>query len=505
MLWTAPCSAANDGIKVRRIGQLHSVIAGPIAKQVRIRPLDMQHDSPILLEGETVPRLDDGQRQEIKATYRQGHAIVVLDATMAHINALHGIVGEGVRYHSKETGTVLAYTLRRDNFTPTATLLTDVDRSPLQTPLGDPEPTAIQDEEQAISRVADRTLADLTHAPNVGVPGQPHDPSGEADWHANPIQTTTFAINSPQGVYNTEINAYALYRCDDGTDHYAMTAQADWTATNAKWQGATSEGPDPTMYQDKNGNLVTKWQDNRTYCSSPGAFFSFEDQCRYINYPLSYSLTMVPQNEGTVVQLNAAPAATQGQQTSYTSGFTFSITGTVNVSAMGPGGGIAAGASWSNTTTTTVLALIVEVGNTGNEGVDWNFKYCTTGLEPDSGTNCTSHVQMVNDVCKAQLGDDSGTNPQQGQTPVGKFSNAVQSAHWQSTSRVGKTFDIQVGFQARTATTISHLNNGTSGGVPDPAQSCNAFGCQCTSDTTVNPVVKTFTFEIPYPKAVCTP
>ena len=505
MLWTAQCAAANDGIKVRRIGQLHSVIAAPIAKQVRIRPFDTRHDSPILVEGETLRRLDDGQRQEIKATYRAGHAIVVLDATMAHIKALHGIVGEGVSYRSKDAGSVLAYSLRRDNFTPTATLLTDVDRSPLQTPLGDPEPTAIEDEELAISRVADRTLRELTHAPNAGVPGQPHDPSGQADWVNAPIQTTTFAINSPQGVYNTEINAYALYRCDDGTDHYAMTAQADWTATNAKWQGATSEGPNPTMYQDKNGNLVTNWQDNRTYCSSPGAFFSFEDQCRYINYPLSYSLTMVPQSEGTVVQLNAAPAATQGQQTSYTSGFTFSITGTVNISAMGPGGGLAAGASWSNTATTTVPALIVDVGNTGNEGVDWDFKYCTTGLEPDSGTNCTSHVQMVNDVCKAQLGDDSGTNPQQGQTPVGKFSNAVQSAHWQSTSRVGTTFDIEVGFTAQTATTISHLNNGTSGGVPDPAQSCNAFGCQCSSETTVNPVVKTFTFEIPYPKAVCTP
>ena len=105
-----------------------------------------------------------------------------------------------------------------------------------------------------------------------------------------------------------------------------------------------------------------------------------------------------------VAQLNAAPAATQGQSTSYTSGFSFSIGGTVNVSAMGPGGGISAGATWSNTTQTTVPPLIVEVSNTGNEGVDWNFKYCTKGLEPDPGTDCTGHVQMVKDVCQAQLG-----------------------------------------------------------------------------------------------------
>ena len=504
LLCASVCSAAKgDTATVRRIGQLHGVVATAISKQIRLKPLDQQHATPILVQGSTLAQASESEKQEIKATYRAGHAIVVLDATMAHIKALHRIVEEGVSYRSKDTGSVLAYTLRRDVFTPTCVLLTEVDRSPLQTALGDPEPTAIDDEEMALRRVADRTLAELTHAPNVGVPG-PHDPNGTVDWLSAPIQTCTFALNSSQGVYNTLINVYALHRCLDGTDHYAVTAQADWTATNAKWQGATSEGSNPTMTQDNNGNLVIDWQDNRTYCSSPGFFPDYEDVCRYVNYPLSYNLTMTPLNEGTVVQLNAAPSATQGQQTTYTSGFSFSITGLVNVSAMGPGGGLSAGATWSNTTQTTVPALIVDVSNTGNQGVDWTFKYCTTGLEPDAGTNCTSHVQMVEDVCKAQLGDDSGTNPQQGQTPVGKFSNAIQSARWASTVRSGSTFDIEVAFKANTASTISHLNNGTSNGVPDPAQSCNTFGCACTSTTTNTPVAKSFTFQVPYPSTVCT-
>ncbi len=172
--------------------------------------------------------------------------------------------------------------------------------------------------------------------------------------------------------------------------------------------------------------------DNRTYCSSPSSALNFQDVCRYINYPVSYGLTMVPRTELPVVQINAAPAATQGQSTSYTSGFSFTIGGAVNVSANGPGAGLSAGATWSNTIQTTVPPLVVQVSNTGNEGVDWSFNYCTTGLEPDPGTDCTGHMQMVKDVCQAQLGDDSGTDPQQGQTPVGKFSNAVQTAHWQT-------------------------------------------------------------------------
>jgi hypothetical protein len=247
---------------------------------------------------------------------------------------------------------------------------------------------------------------------------------------------------------------------------------------------------------------VINWQDNRTYCSSPGAFGGYDDVCRYINYPMSYQLTMIPRAEGPVTQLDAAPAATQGQSTSYTSGFSFSIGGTVNVSAMGPGGGISLGATWSNTTQTTVPPLIVDVSDTGNEGVEWDFKYCTTGLEPDPGTNCTGHVQMVKDVCQAQLGDDSGTNPQQGQTPQGKFSNAVQSAHWQqdSTARQGNTFDLEVAFQAQTANTIAHLNLN---GYPDPIQGCNAFNCGCVSVTKPDPVKTSFTFEIPYPLTKC--
>jgi hypothetical protein len=516
MLGTTVCSAANeDNLKaqnvgprtgvtaVRKLGPLNGAVALRIRRQVGIVPFNLKHDSPLLLEGGTLNQLNDTQIHELDATYRGGYTILLLGPTLAQINALHAIIGEGLTYRSEDTGIVMAYDLRLENYIPTDTLLTLVDPSPLPTQNGKPDSTGLQDKEVALNQAVARAVTDLTQIPQPGVPEPPRDPNQPVDWLSAPIQTTTFAINSPQGVYNTLINVYSLYRCLDQTDHYAVTAQADWTATNAQWQGATSEGPNPTMYLDNNNNLVINWQpNNRTYCSSPSSFDSFDDVCRFINYPLSYSLTMVPRTESPVVQLNAAPSATQGQQTSYTSGFSFSIGGTVNVNSMGPGAGISAGATWSNTTTTTVPPLIVQVSNTGNQGVDWNFKYCTTGLEPDPGTDCTSHVQMVKDVCQAQLGDDSGTDPQQGQTPVGKFSDAVQSAHWQtdSSARVGKTFDIDVGFQANTANTIAHLNNN---GYPDPIQGCNDSSCACVSVTTADPVVKSFTFEIPFPSTKC--
>ena len=525
---TTVCSAANaervedqtfalrpDAVAVRTIGTLRSGIATRIFRHVRSVPFTLRQDSPVLLQGETVMQLKAAQTQEIKATYRAGHTIMLLGATMQHIKALHAIVEEGVSYRAKDTAaaTVMAYALRREGYTPTAILLARLDSSPLETPGGGRDLTGVLDEQLALSRAVARAVAELTHAPRVGAPGPLRDPNQPVDWLSAPTQATTFAINSPQGVYNTSINVYALYRCLDQTDHYAVTAQADWTATNAQWQGATSYGSNPTMTQDSNGYLVVNWQsNNRDYCASPGAADSWQNVCRYVNYPLSYGLTIVPRTEAPVVQVDAAPAATQGQATTYASGFSFNIGGTVNVNAEGPGGGISAGATWTNTTQTTVPPLIVDVSNTGSkqEGVNWNFKYCTNGLEPDPGTDCTPHVQMVRDVCIAQLGDSSGTNPQQGQTPVGKFSNAVQSARWQadSTKRVGKTFDIEVAFQANLANTISHLNNGSAGynqdgPYPDQVQGCNGDSCACVSVTTPAPVTQSYTFQIPFSSTKC--
>lgn len=509
----AHATASQENVTVRHIGRLDSVIAQRIRSQVNLVRFTRRHDSPILLQGETMSRLKDRHKQELQATYQAGHTIVLLDATMAHIEALHGIVGEGVNYRSKNSGLVMVYALRRENHVPTTTLLTNVHRSPLRTPSGDPDPTGLQDDEQAFNRAADLTVAELKHLPKVSTPGPPRDPNQPSAWQENALQTTTFKINGAQGVYNTAIDVFALHRCLDGTDHYTVTAEADWTATQAKWQGASSQGPDPTMTSDNNGNLVINWQDTTptdrlTYCTSPPGLSDFQAVCRYINYPLSYDLKMVPANEGTVAQIDAAPAATQGQATTYQSGFSFSIGGTVNVSGMGPGAGISAGATWANVTVTTVPPLIVEVQNAGPpnvEGVDWTFEYCTTGLEPDPG-DCTNHVQMVKDVCQAQLGDtDSGTNPQQGQTPVGKFSNAVQSAHWEADpdTRVNNnTFDIEVNFEARLATTIAHLNRGPFTG-PDPNTGCNVSSCACVSETQPTPVSKSITFEVPFPSTKC--
>ena len=505
-------AGSEEKVGVRQIGNLDSIIASKVLQQVNVVQSSPRRGAPMLLQGKSLSGMPPFLKDQLKTAYRAGYAIVLLDASMVHISALHEIVGEGVTYRSKNSGRVLFYALRRDNSIPTATLLTHVPFSPLLTASGDRDPTDVQDDGQALKRAADRVVQELRRPPNVGKVRLPRT-GQEIQWADNPLQSQTFALNSASGIYNTVVDVFALHSCDTNLDHYVVTAEADWTPTNAKWQSAstwTESGYDRgTIYFGANGGLVIDWQDGRARgdldCASPGSQSNDANICRYVNYPLSYSLTMVPQGTGTIVQVAAAPSATAGQATTYQSGFSFNIGGTLNVSSQGPGGGLAFGANWTNTVMTTVPPLIVEVSDTGKEGVDWRFRYCTSGLEPDSQGNCTGHVQMVRNVCQAQLGDpSSGTNPQQGQTPVGKFSNSVQSAHWQGSpdTRVGtSTFDIEVTFTANLATTTAHLSN--AGNYWDPDAGCNIFSCACVSETRNTPASQSFTFHIPFPSTVC--
>ena len=88
----------------------------------------------------------------------------------------------------------LAYVLRKENYVPTATLLTYVARSPLQTANGDPDPVGLADTEQALDRAAERTVLELQRPPKVGRRTPVHDPNQPIAWQDNPLATITFAI-----------------------------------------------------------------------------------------------------------------------------------------------------------------------------------------------------------------------------------------------------------------------------------------------------------------------
>jgi hypothetical protein len=210
VLGTVASSAARaENATVRLLGDLESVIAPALRRQVNVVPFSRQHDSAILLQGRTMSQLQESHTQELRETYQAGYTIVLLDATMAQINALHGIIAAGVTYGSTDEEGVLAYTLRHEHHIPTATLVSHVPRSPLHPPSGEPDPTGLRDEKVAFNRAADRTVSELRHRPKVSVP-EPRDPSQPTDWQSSPVQYTQFLQNGPTGVYNTMVSLYAL-------------------------------------------------------------------------------------------------------------------------------------------------------------------------------------------------------------------------------------------------------------------------------------------------------
>jgi hypothetical protein len=506
--------------QVRQLGQLDSTIAADLTQQVKIVPFTLRQDSPIVLQGKMMSTLQQEQNDELKATYRAGHTIVLLDATMEHIAALHGIIGGGVTYDSKDAKGVMAYTLHQENRIPHARLLSQVQLSPLRTAKGEPDPTGSEDNKQAYKKAVEITVAELSHLPIVTSPVPPRGtPPPPVDWQTIPTQWTTLTQNSSAGVYNTSVKVYSLHQCvpdvkGDTPDYYMVTALADWTATNAKFQSAASTQGRTSMYYDENNDLwvVANWRDDPTltFCSSPSSFGYGGDAnvCRYINYPLQYSVEMQPLSNGAVIQTEAKPPAQQGQATSYTSGFSWTLGGTVNVNGMGPGAGLSGGVTWNNSTTTTVPPVRLDLSQTPHgEGAQWTYRYCTTGLEPDAGGNCTNHVQMVKDVCQAQLGDFSGTNPQQGQTAKGAFSDAVHTALWQAgkDTRTGTTFDITVSVTPTIGNTTANLWSAEAGDAAHAG--CNTSDCACVSKTEKTQLTDggSYTFKIPLPSTICTP
>src|SRR6185369_5756115 len=140
VLATSFCSAANaENTTVRLVGRLDGDLARGILKRVRTVPFFRSHDSPILVEGASLSRLKDAEKQELAATYRAGYTLLLLDASMLHVKMLHDIIGIGINYRSKDTGVLMAYTIRQENLIPRSTLLTPIATSPLRTQGGDPE------------------------------------------------------------------------------------------------------------------------------------------------------------------------------------------------------------------------------------------------------------------------------------------------------------------------------------------------------------------------------
>jgi len=218
-------------------------------------------------------------------------------------------------------------------------------------------------------------------------------PVGDSpDWGSAPIQK--FVLwSTDNGIYNTPVDIYALHACDEDMDYYLVNAGGDWTATQAGYESANAG--DGQIRVDSNGNLTIDWQPNFAHCD--GGFDvtplgGQEHICRYMNYPLFYEVDILPPSGPMMLQLNAAPAGDQGLSASYESGFSFNIGGELEVSGDGPSGGLQAGVSWDNTVSTTVPPLVVNAGDTGNEGTFTRYAYCTVG---DTVENCTSTLQMT--------------------------------------------------------------------------------------------------------------
>ena len=489
----------SDSLVVQQIGDVRGPIAEAIASAVTIVPFSSQLDAratPIILAtGKAFVRQGDGQghrvgglrpeeHRAIRQAYDGGQVILLLDASTHDIEALHVLLEHGVPHESSTHPVVLAYALRQVHRIPTARLVTH--------PVAD---------ELALSRALEIVLEELTR-PSAAPDGS--TTAGSTNWGDSPVQSTILT-STDRGTYNTPIEIYALHSCQENMDYYLVNTGGTWTPEVAHYESAHVNGGQ--MSTDAQGNLHVDWENTDAHCTG-GIEIAIgpnpdERICRYMDYPLNYEVDIFPPSGPSVVQVNAAPAGDQGQSTSYTSGFTFSISGGVNVSGTGPSGGIQAGVSWNNSVTTTVPALVIQAGNTGNQGTFTRYLYCTTG---SNAQNCTSTIQMTAPpgLCQAFVVGQ----PQQGQTPNGRLSNVAQTVLWRVDpgTYTGNTFDVTVRWSGELATStsqlwISQFLNHPNDGNPGPTGYCNVFGCSCGIAYVPTPTMVSNTFKVPLPSS----
>ena len=519
LLPSGPVAAAS-GLVVQHIGDLSGTIAEAVAEDavaagVTIVPFSPRIDAratPIILSPQAAHLARDGkrlmglrgvERRSIRQAYDAGQVILLLEASTHDIEELHVLVEEGVTYESTTDPIVLAYALRQENDIPTARVVTY--------PVGDDLDGEgfDEDELESQSEALEIVLEELTLQPAVGLAAA-LDTASWTDWASSPVQS--FILTSTdRGTYNTPVEIYALHSCAQNKDYYLVNTGGSWTPTAARAESASKKARQIHSYEGGR-RLTVDWQNNRDYCEGGhwvckvlGVCDIGGDSraCRYDNYPLFYQVDIVPPSGPQVVQIHAAPAGDQGQSTSYTSGFSFSIGGGVDVSGSGSSGGFNAGVSWDNSVSTTVPALAIEAGNRGNQGTFTRYRYCTVGSKAQ---DCTSTIQMTapqGDICQAYILGQ----PQQGQTPNGRLSNVAQTVNWQvdPATYTGSTFDITVTFEAALATSTSKLWDDFNP-LQGPKGHCNPFGCSCGIDTdSSRPVKLSHTFKVPLPSKECRP
>ncbi|NQX88519.1 MAG: hypothetical protein HRT77_07625 [Halioglobus sp.] len=452
--------------------------------------------------------LTEREKEAIKESYLAGQTLAILSPSTIDVEALHRLLGAGAAYTSTTDPVLLAYIIRRENSIPSSRVLLNIRPSPNTAD----DPGA---DDRAYARAYNMLVGDLSRPPLPSNESASILADGPVSLSNNALQYTLLSTTTG-GIYNTPVNIYAGHACAGSAgqpafDFYVVTAGGDWTPTEAHYESASEEKGQVSL-SNNDDDLSIDWQTTDDYCTGgiavdKGIGGGGDSRvCRYMNYPLDYRVSLLPPAGTTTKQVNASPSADQGKSTTYSSGFSFSIGANVNISGKGPGAGLQAGATWSQSVQTTVPALVVKAGIVGNQGSFTQYNYCTAGTTVE---NCTSTIQATGQ--KGLCDDYVIGDPQNGQTPNGRLSNIGQSVYWQvvpSSYGDNTSYDITVNWDVTLATSTARLwggafDTGTFTSV-GPTGQCNGFGCSCSVGSNTSKSVETsHTFKVPLPSTDC--
>jgi hypothetical protein len=260
-----------DATLVQQIGEVSGEVAEAVTAEVSVVPFSPANDArttPIILApGKAfvergrpgqVGGLSREERRAIRYAYDAGQTILLLDASVHDIEALHVLLKEGVTHQSSTDPVVLAYALRQENDIPTARIVDNL--RPGLPPPGGVGPDF--EDEGALQRAVDVVIRELTSPPVLAAAPMTTSPGGdEVPWSEFPLQHTIITSTS-QGTYNTPVDLYALHSCQFKKDYYLVNTGGTWTATEAAFSSASDRAGQIHVNPDGR-TLTVDWQWSR--------------------------------------------------------------------------------------------------------------------------------------------------------------------------------------------------------------------------------------------------
>lgn len=472
LLLSASAAVAADAGKVYRVGLLDGPLAEGFESAFELIRLPAAEEdlaaSLVVMTGSKASTLGDRDRAAVTRAFASSIPVVLLNATVEQINALHEALGSGQRYAAPGSLPLEAYAcvLRADRGFSQLTLYSAGSRAH----------EAVHREARARSlmewSLATKTQAATPPAPTTAdaTSGQPADLTTLVSaWTDTRSFQVSGSYSSSPANYQCTVSVWQVYQISTSSDFYYADQVCNF-ATGNVYRELGKKVPQPTIFSSTDWD-DKPWSVTNDYCEPSSDAGDNLTACEYYHYGNAYEVGLMPllpdgsttPANNVVILTQENPQTTQSDS-QLTHGVSWTIGGEVVAGSQGASASVSSGVTVQNTTTTTIpdVTITNQSFSSGPNGL-WSY---TMGPVPYIDDSCTNTMQAPKNV---QI-----TTFQSQQDMVWQAYPA-----YRQDSGFDGYFVLQAAFTITLSDSAMYIVGSGQGGISHPSD-CNIFGCSCS-------------------------